>query len=75
MAVHSQASPNTLFAFIENRGIRQDWLAKQLGISPQYLTHIKVGRRPVPDWLPEKAAAALGVPVFLLFPDYEAAHV
>lgn len=79
MTVNLHTNTDTLFAYLEDRGIRQTWLAEQLGMSYAYLTHIKTGRRAMPADFPEKASAALGLPVFLLFPtttvDEEPAHV
>ena len=42
------------------------------------LTEIKSGRKPVPQWMPEKVAEALAIPAFLLFdnlPETETANV
>lgn len=61
--------PAGLFAYLDARGIRQTWLADKLGISPQYLTEIKAGRKPMPATMPALAAEALGVDIVDLFPD------
>jgi transcriptional regulator with XRE-family HTH domain len=54
---------------LEARGVRRDWLANRLGISPSRFTHIEAGRRPPPPGYYERAAAILGVPVEMVRPD------
>ncbi len=57
---------------IEDRGLRQDFLAKRvLGISPQYFW-IKLHQRKFNQTEQAKLAAHLGVPVGELFPEGEA---
>jgi hypothetical protein len=34
---------------IDARGLRYDWVATQLGLTPDRFAHILDGRRPVPD--------------------------
>jgi len=36
-------------ALIGQRGLRQDWVAAQLGLTPDRFNHILEGRRPVPE--------------------------
>lgn len=59
-----------LFKYLESRGIQQTWLAEQLGCSTQYLTNIKSGHKPVPEWLPERASKILAIPPWMLFDNY-----
>lgn len=63
----TNVDPTPLFRYLEARGIAQTWLAQQIGCSTQYLTDIKVGRKPVPAWMPEKASRVLALPAFMLF--------
>ena len=36
-------------ALIRQRGLRQEWVAAQLGLTPDRFNHILEGRRPVPE--------------------------
>jgi len=52
---------------IDFRGLRKDWVAEQLGISPSYLTRLLAGeRRWTPD-LQKRIASILGLPAAFLF--------
>jgi transcriptional regulator with XRE-family HTH domain len=42
-------NPERTRKLIEVRGLRRDFIAKQAGISRQYLNEILIGRRPGPD--------------------------
>lgn len=44
------------------------WLARKTGKSPSYVLRVTTGERNPSDDFKAKAAAALGVPVGLLFP-------
>ena len=48
---------------VETQGRRWDWLAERTGLTPDHLTHIVAGRRPMTQERAERIAAALGVPV------------
>jgi len=37
---------------MHDHGLRQDWVAAQVGLTPDHFAHIIAGRRPVPE--PEK---------------------
>lgn len=61
---------------LEAQGRRQIWLAKQLGISANYLHRILLppndpDSRPAPDWFYPRVAAVLGVPESMLRPPLE----
>lgn len=56
-----------MFELVREQGRRKTWLARQLGIDYSYLYLIETGKRPIPPWMPSKAAAILGVPESLLF--------
>lgn len=58
-----------LFEILQAQGRRQNWFARQVGCSQSLLSMIKGGRRPIPEWLPERASAVLGIPVDVLFFD------
>jgi len=49
------------------RGIRQDWLARQLSISEAYLSRLLSGERPWTDHLKDEAARVLMIPRAILF--------
>jgi transcriptional regulator with XRE-family HTH domain len=52
---------------IQAQGRRKTWVAREMGISPSYLTRLLTGERP---WLPhlqEAAARVLGIPREVLF--------
>jgi len=49
------------------QGRRKDWLAAQAGVSPSLLSHALAGRRSVSEAVAGRMAAALQVPVFLVF--------
>lgn len=54
---------------LDEQGRRRDWLAERAGVSPALVTLIAQGKRsPSPEFR-ERAAAALGVPETLLFPE------
>ena len=56
---------------LRERGLKQTWLAEQLGISQPYLHDLLMGRRgseSLKDWAP-RIAEVVGVPVDELFPD------
>jgi len=52
---------------IEGRGIRKDWLAQQLGISPSYLTRLLNGERRWTNELKAEASRVLMLPEDVLF--------
>jgi len=56
-----------LRSLLEMQGRRKDWLAAQAGVSPSLLSHALAGRRSVSEHVAERMAAALQVPVFLVF--------
>ena len=55
-----------LFDYLQQRGIRQTWLAARLGITPQRLSQIKSGILPTPEGFVEIACAELGISPKLL---------
>ena len=56
-----------LRSLLAMQGRRKDWLAAQAGVSPSLLSHALAGRRSVSGSVAERMAAALQVPVFLVF--------
>ena len=53
----------------QGRTIR--WLAIQVGVSENYITQMKHGRRPIPESFAVKASHALSMPVDVLFAPIE----
>lgn len=51
-----------VFETLQARGIRQTWLAEQLGIKPWTLTRYKTGHTPVPDRIVRRSCELLGLP-------------
>lgn len=58
---------------IEMQGRRRDWLARRASISPAQLTRIANGSRTASYDVATAIAAALGLPLFLLFESTEKA--
>jgi len=54
-----------------HQGRRKDWLARELGVSPSYVTKLLNGKRRWTPALREKASDAFGVPETLLFLELE----
>ncbi len=57
-----------LFDIADERGIRYNWIAAQLGYSREYLSRIKHGDEPVTDEFQRRASVLFSdVPVEVLF--------
>lgn|SRR5436189_2478689 len=56
------AFPEALEELLQERSISLRELGRRLGIDPTYLSRIQRGKKPVPADLPERVAAALGLP-------------
>jgi len=56
-----------IWLIMEHRGHRQDWLAKQLGVSETYISRLKSGERQWTDELMNRAAEVLMLPRAVLF--------
>ncbi len=56
-----------MFQLAKEQGRTKTWLARQLGIDYSYLYLIETGKRPIPKWMPAKAAAIFGLPESMLF--------
>ena len=69
MRQQPSATATRLFDILAAQGRRQDWLAEQVGCSQAYVSMMKSGQRPLPDWFVERAARVLGVPVEVLLFD------
>ena len=52
-----------LIEAIDAQGLRQDWLAERLGVSPSMLTHLLAGRRRLTEDMAEKLARELRLPI------------
>ena len=63
-----------LFEYMESRGIRQTWLARRIGKSPQYLWKVKEGLIPTPAGFVDVACAELGISPRYLEPGPTAAR-
>lgn len=57
---------NTIF---REQGRRQDWLARRLGVSRSYISHLKRGAAPITPAMARRIAVVLEVPVTDLLPD------
>ena len=51
-----------VFDTLEARGIRQTWLAEQLGVKAWTVTRWKTGHTPVPDHIVRRSCELLGLP-------------
>ena len=51
--------------WIEREGRRQDWVAKQAGVSPQWINYVVRGRKPMSDRLARVLQEKLGVPLLM----------
>ncbi len=49
--------------WIEREGRRQDWVAKQVGVSPQWLNYVVRGKKPLSDRLARVLQEKLSVPL------------
>lgn len=57
-----------LFEIIDARGIRYRWLAEKMGYSPEYITRVKSGAKPITDEFRRRACALFPeIPESLLF--------
>lgn len=64
-----------LFDIADERGIRYNWIAAQLGYSREYLSRIKHGDEPVTDEFQRRASVLFSdVPVEVLFFDDSGSH-
>lgn len=52
---------------LESKGLKQSWIARQLGVSKSLMSKVVSGDRSVDQMTAEKIAALVGVPLFLLF--------
>ncbi len=50
-----------LFEYMNSRGMKRSWLAKQLGISPTRLGYYERGINRPPAWLMQRACEIVGV--------------
>lgn len=67
------AAPQThITAIIEARGLRRDWLAARLGVSPSYLTRLLNGQRRMQPSIAIRMADVLQLPVDFIQPKHEA---
>ena len=57
----------TLAQVIAHQGRRQDWLAKRTGLSESMLSMVLSGQRTINEESAQRIAAAVQVPIFLLF--------
>lgn len=57
---------NTIF---REQGRRQDWLARRLGVSRSYISHLKRGAAPITPAMARRIAVVLDVPVTEIVPD------
>ena len=60
---------NSIGIILTERGIRQDWLAKQLGVSESYLSLLLQGKRRWTSGLKKETARVLMLPEEILFFD------
>ena len=65
---------NVVGRILDGRGIRQTWLAEQLGISDSYLSYLLSGARPWTQRLKRETARLLMVPEDVLFFATECSH-
>ncbi len=49
--------------WIEQEGRRQNWVAQQVGCSPQWLNYVLKGKKPLSDRLAHVLHEKLGVPL------------
>ena len=49
--------------WIEQEGRRQNWVAQQVGCSPQWLNYVLQGKKPLSDKLAHALHEKLGVPL------------
>ncbi len=56
-----------LKAVLAAQGRRQDWLARQVGVSEQLISSALSGRRNLTREVAERVANVLGVPFFVVF--------
>lgn len=59
----------TVFEVLDAQGRRMDWLAAQAGCSPSYVSKMRHGAKPIPEWFAHRASEALGLPTNVLFFD------
>lgn len=48
--------------WIEQRGVKHNWIAQQLGYSPQYLSRVLNGTNPLTPEFRQRCATILAVP-------------
>lgn len=58
-----------IWRIIEERGIRKDWLAAQLGVSPSQISKLRTGDRKWSPELKQEASRVLMLPEEFLFFD------
>lgn len=66
-SANERYSATGLRARLDQRGISHAWLARRVGISPQQLSHVLMGRRTVSPETCAAIAAELGTPEDELF--------
>lgn len=65
--IASRYTSRTLAEVIAHQGRRQDWIAKRTGLSESMLSMVISGQRTINEESAQRIAAALQVPLFLLF--------
>lgn len=66
-ALRYQVRAEELQSLLHAQGRRKDWLAAQAGLHPSMVSHLIAGRRTASGDVAGRIAAALQVPVFLVF--------
>lgn len=68
MKTHTTSYAGTRIGdILKSRGLRQDWVAAQSGISPAHLCRIINGERGASSAVAERIAGTLQLPFFLVF--------
>lgn len=55
---------------MEQNGQSFAWLARRVGCHRSYVSKMRAGSRPIPDWFAERASQVMNMPMDALFFDH-----
>lgn len=67
MNENDRYTTTNLATTLEQKGVKQSWIARQVGVSTSFVSKVVAGDRTVDRSTAERISTLLGVPLFLLF--------